>query len=129
MAKKKRRITEEPAEEYEFTPSEFNEREFILKDIYSAKIFAVSMVLAVIVGIIGAVLINVAPMRSDDGWIMMSIVATIISFAVMFCIKKICSLLGLHPELMDAKSFLGPYFTYLILALTVCIIGVQFGSF
>ena len=31
MAKKKRRLVEEPKEEYEFTPTEFNERELILK--------------------------------------------------------------------------------------------------
>ena len=29
MAKKKRRLVEEPKEEYEFTPTEFNEREFL----------------------------------------------------------------------------------------------------
>ena len=58
MAKKKRRIVEEPEEEYEFTPTEFNEREFILKDIYGTKVFAVAMILGLIVGIIGAVIIS-----------------------------------------------------------------------
>ena len=53
MAKKKRRIVEEPEEEYEFTPTEFNEREFILKDIYGTKVFAVAMILGLIVGIVG----------------------------------------------------------------------------
>ena len=76
MAKKKRRITEKPEEEYEFTPTEFNEREFILKDIYMTKIFLVVMVLAIITGIIGAaVTFNVG----NHGWI----IATLISFA--FC--------------------------------------------
>ncbi|MBO4357046.1 MAG: hypothetical protein J5813_02615 [Candidatus Methanomethylophilaceae archaeon] len=125
MAKKKRRIIEEPEEEYEFTPTEFNEREFILKEMYSTRIFAVAMVLAIIVGIIDSILINVNPMETD-GWYYMSIIATLISFAGMFSIKKITSILGFHPELIDIKSLAGTYLIYLALALGVCIIGVQF---
>jgi hypothetical protein len=124
MAKKRRIIEEDPDEAYEFTPTEFNEREFILKEIYTSKIFAVAVVLAIIVGIVGAILINVEPLQHGD-WYLMSIVATIISFAVMFLIKKISSILGLHPELIDIKSLAGIYLVYLALALGVCIIGVQ----
>ena len=58
MAKKKRRIVEEPEEEYEFTPTEFNEREFILKDIYGSKVVGVAMALGLLVGILGAIIIN-----------------------------------------------------------------------
>ncbi len=125
MAKKKRRIIEEPEEEYEFTPTEFNEREFILKEMYSTRIFAVAMVLAIIVGIVASVLINSYPMETD-GWYYMSIIATLISFAGMFSIKKITSIAGLHPELIEVKSLAGTYILYLALALGVCIIGVQF---
>jgi hypothetical protein len=125
MAKKKRRIIEEPEEEYEFTPTEFNEREFILKEIYSTRIFWVAMLMAIIVGIIAAVLINCYPME-NNGYYLMSIPATLISFAGMFSIKKVASLLGLHPELIDIKSLAGTYLLYLTMALGVCIIGVQF---
>ena len=128
MAKKKRRILEEPEEEYEFTPTEFNEREFILKEMYSTKLFILAMVLAIIVGIVGAVLIVTFPMKNGDSYYM-SIIATIISFAVMFSIKKIASLIGLHPELMEVKSIAGTYILYLAMALAVCIIGVQFADF
>lgn len=125
MAKKKRRIIEEPVEEYEFTPTEFNEREFILKEMYSTRIFAVAMVLAVIVGIIGAILIKFDPIESN-GYYLMSVVATLISFAGMFLIKKISSMLGLHPELLEIKSLAGTYILYLAMALGICILGVQF---
>lgn len=128
MAKKKRRIIEEPEEEYEFTPTEFNEREFILKEMYSTKIFAVAVVMAIIVGIVGGILINVNPIV-NDGWYLMSIVATAISFGVMFTIKKVTSMMGLHPELIEFKSLAGIYLIYLALALGVCIAVVQFGSF
>jgi len=122
---KKRRVIEEPEEEYEFTPTEFNEREFILKEIYSTKIFVVAIIMSVIVGIIGAVIINTNPMPSG-GWYLSSIIATIISFAGMFAIRKIASILGLHPELIEIKSMAGTYLMYLAMALAVCIIGVQF---
>jgi hypothetical protein len=126
MAKKKRRIIEEPEEDYEFTPTEFNEREFILKETYSSRIFFLSMGMAVIVGIIAAILIKVAPMETDSGFYIMSVVATIISFAGLFLIRKIAGILGLHPELIEVKSMAGTYLMYLAMALAVCIIGVQF---
>ncbi len=125
MAKKKRRITEEPEEEYEFSPTEFNEREFILKEIYSTKVFAVAMVLALIVGVVTGILIKNYPMVSGD-WNLMSVIATLISFAVMFMIKKIAAILGLHPELMDIKSMAGNYIISLAMALAICIITMQF---
>ncbi len=125
MAKKKRRIIEEPEEEYEFTPTEFNEREFILKETYSSRIFFLSMGMAVIIGIIGAIIIKVAPMESN-GFYLSSIIATIISFAGLFLIRKIAGALGLHPELIEVKSMAGTYLMYLAMALAVCIIGVQF---
>ncbi|MBQ8372873.1 MAG: hypothetical protein IJX35_00965 [Candidatus Methanomethylophilaceae archaeon] len=119
MAKKKRRIVEEPVEEYEFTPTEFNEREFILKDIYGTKVFAVAMVLGFIVGIVGAVIINA--MDSSYGWV----IATVISFAVCAAMKKILQALRFRPEMLEAKSLVGNYLLYLVLALGVCIIGVN----
>lgn len=119
MAKKKRRIVEEPEEEYEFTPTEFNEREFILKDIYGTKVFAVAMVLGLIVGLIGAVICNV--WDSDYAWI----VATLVSFAVCASMKKILQVLHFRPEMLEVKSMVGNYLLFLVIALGICIIGVN----
>lgn len=119
MAKKKRRIIEEPEEQYEFTPTEFNEREFILKDIYGSKVFAVMIVLGLFVGMIGAVIINVS--GADFAWI----IATIISFTVCILGKKILAALGFMPEMLDMKTLAGAYLMYLAFALGVCIVGVN----
>jgi hypothetical protein len=119
MAKKKRRIIEEAEEEYEFTPTEFNEREFILKDIYGSKIFVVTIAFAFAVGVIGAVLIN--HWDSDYAWI----VATLISFGVMGAMKPILGLLGFRPEMIETKTLLGAYLMYLAFALGICIIGIN----
>ncbi|MBQ8179577.1 MAG: hypothetical protein IJ026_03925 [Candidatus Methanomethylophilaceae archaeon] len=118
MAKKKRRIVEEPEEEYEFTPTEFNEREFILKDVYGTRVFAVVMVLGLIVGVIGAVLCNHV---DQYGWV----VATLISFAVCAAMSKILALMGFRPDMLEPKSMLGNYLIFLMLALGVCVVGIN----
>ena len=117
MAKKKRRIVEEPQEEYEFTPTEFNEREFILKDIYMTKIFLVVMVLGVIVGVIGAVITDLF----DMGWV----VATLISFAVCIGLNKILALMKFRMDMVETKSMLGNYLLFLCLALGICILFIN----
>ena len=119
MAKKKRRILEEPEEEYEFTPTEFNEREFILKDIYGTKVFLVAMVLGLIVGILAAIIcIHV---ESEFAWV----IATALSFLVCGLMKKILQLMKFRPEMLEAKSMAGNYLLYLTLALGVCIVLVN----
>ena len=113
MAKKKRRIVEEPQEEYEFTPTEFNEREFILKDIYMTKVFMVVTVFAIVVGIIGAIICN----HTGMWWL-----ATIISFAVCAALTKILGLLKFRVDMLETKSMLGNYLLFLMLALGICIL-------
>lgn len=118
MAKKKRRITEKKEEEYEFIPSEFDEREFILKDIYGTKVLFVITILAVIVGIIGAVLCMVS---SDYGWM----IATAIAFVMVLVMKKLLTLLKFHVEMLETKTMLANYLLFLMLALGICIVGVN----
>ncbi len=118
MAKKKRRLVEEPKEEYEFTPTEFNEREFILKDIYMTKVFLVVTALAVIVGIVGAIICNHS--NNDLWWL-----ATIISFAVCAALTKILGLLKFRVDMLETKSMLGNYLLFLMLALGICILFIN----
>jgi hypothetical protein len=119
MAKKRRLITEEPEESYEFSPTEFNEREFILKDIYGTKVCLVTLLMGLIVGVIGGVLCNIGFSNGID---FMWIIATLISFAVAGLMTRILALLGFRPEMIEPKSMIGNYLIYLALALGVCII-------
>lgn len=119
MAKKKRMIVEEPAEQYEFTPTEFNEREFILKDIYGTKVFLVTIVLGLIVGIVGGILCS--NVKMEYTWL----IATAISFLVLGLMKKILTLLGFHPDMLEMKTMVGNYLVYLALGLGVCIMMVN----
>ena len=117
MAKKKRRIVEEPEEEYNFTPTEFNEREFILKDLYMTKVFMVVAVLAIIVGIVGAVICNA---NMSLWWL-----ATLISFAVCALLTRILGLLKFRVDMLETKSMLGNYLLFLMLALGICILLIN----
>ncbi|MDR3205901.1 MAG: hypothetical protein LBT41_02215 [Candidatus Methanoplasma sp.] len=117
MAKKKRRLVEEPAEEYEFVPAEFNEREFILKDLYGTKILLLVTVLAIIVGIVAAVIYG-----SDSSlWY----AGMIISFATVATMDKILIKAGLRVDMLDMKTRLGNYLLFLMLALGVCIVFIN----
>jgi len=116
MAKKKRRITEESEEQYEFVPEEFDEREFILKDIYGTKVLFVVTVLAVIVGLIAALICAYV----DASWAWM--VATLISFATVLGMKKLLMVMGFRVDLLETKTMIGNYLMFLCLALGCCIV-------
>ena len=120
MAKKRRLIVEDPEEEYEFTPTEFNEREFIHKDIYGTKICLVVLVFGVIVGVVGGLLCGFGFKNGMIGY--MWIIATAISFGVMALMPKILSAIGFRPDMIETKSMIGNYLIYLALGLGVCII-------
>lgn len=118
MAKKKRRITEQAEEEYEFTPTEFNEREFILKDIYMTKIFMVVMVIGLAAGLLGAVITNAI---DNYGWI----VATVVVFIICGLLGKILGAVGFRMDMVETKSMMGNYLLYLALALGICILFIN----
>jgi hypothetical protein len=118
MAKKKRRIMEEPEEQYEFTPSEFDEREFILKDIYGTKVMFVVTIMAIVVGILASLIY-----RIDDGEYWWG--GMLLSFFTVIIMKKLFMALGFRVDLLDFKTMLGNYLIFLILALGVCIVFVN----
>ncbi len=117
MAKKKRRIIEEKEEEYEFAPSEFDEREFILKDVYGTKVLFVITGLAFIVGVVGAIICNI----NHSYWM----IATAISFLVVLAMKKLLMLMGFRVDLLETKTMLANYLLFLMLALGICIVGIN----
>lgn len=118
MAKKKRRILEQAEDEYEFTPTEFNEREFILKDLYMTKVFLVVMVLGFVAGVIGAVLTDAI---ANYGWI----IATVVVFIICGLLQKILGLVGFRVDMLDTKSMAGNYLLFLVLALGICILFIN----
>ena len=115
MAKKKRRIVEEEPEEYEFTPEEFDEREFILKDIYGTKVLFIVTALAIVVGIIAALLYSIGYWYGG----------MILSFLTVLGMKKLLMVIGFRVDLLEMKTMLGNYVLFLMLALGICIIAIN----
>jgi len=112
MAKKRRREEAEPEETYEFTPPEFDEREFILKDLYGTKVLMVTAVLAIIMGILAFCLGRAVHWGLGLALLFLTIVA----------FKQILGLLKFRIDLMDQKMLISNYILFLLLALGVWII-------
>lgn len=121
MAKKKRIVKEEDKEEeYEFVPPEFDEKEFILKDLYATKITIVVAVLAVIIG----VLCSCLQKMFIDGQIGLYIGLALL-FLGAFVQKKLLSLLGFKPEYLETKTMIGNYILFLLFGLGVWILMIN----
>lgn len=123
MAKKRRIVSEEAkAPEYEFVPPDFNEREFILKDIYGTKITLVVSVLAVVFGLLAGFI------DYEFDWYF----GLLLIVAGLFAIKHILKLIRLDTDMLVAgkdssgsKSMLGNYFVFVFLSLAIWILLIN----
>lgn len=119
MAKKKRRVQAKPEEEYEFVPPEFDEKEFILKDLYGTKVLLVVTALAVIVGIVSAIIYDI----DHDGYLYL--IGIVLMFLVVLGMKEFLKLLKFDPDLLESKSMIGNYVLFLLLSLGVWIVLIN----
>ena len=120
MAKKRRLVKEEPEEEYTFNPSDFDEREFLLKGIYSTKVLILTIVLAVVVGFVAALIWG-----AMDNKTTVTVIDTLMVFFICAIMKKLFVMLHIRADLLDTKTMLGNYLIYLTLALGACILFVN----
>ena len=120
MAKKRRLIKEEPEEEYQFTPTDFDEREFLLKGIYSTKVLLIAIIIAVVVGFATARISIALGMGA-----VAAAVDTLLVFFVCAIMKKLFVAIHIRADLLETKTMLGVYFVYLILALGLCILFIN----
>jgi len=120
MAKKKRRVAAKPEEEYEFVAPDFDEREFILKDMYATKVFIVVTLLAVVMGIIGSVFYNMDP---GGLWYLVGIA---LMFLMIIGMKEFLKLIRFDPDLLDSKTMIGNYILFIFLTLGVWILIINF---
>ena len=115
MAKKKR-ITSEPKEpEYEFLPPDFDEKEYIYKDIYGTKVTLVTSLLAVIVGICAGC---IQALWSWVGGLLLLAV-------VLIGMKPFLKVIHIDLDLVESKSMLGTYALYVLLALGIWILVIN----
>lgn len=114
MAKKRKR-TKPKEEEYEFVPPDFDEREFILKDIYGTKILLVVSLLAVFIGIAASFI--------DKAWEWYGgMLLLVLAIAGM---KELLKLLRFDMDLVETKTMLGNYVLFFFLSLGVWILLIN----
>ena len=115
MAKKKRRIEKVVEEEYEFTPPEFDEKEFILKDIYGSRVLFAVTILAIVIGLLASCISKV---WSWYGGLLLIIV-------VIVGMKPFLKILKFDVGLLEQKSMLGNYVLFFLLSLGVWILLIN----
>ena len=117
---KKRRIIEKKAqeEEYEFVPPEFDEEEFIRKDLYGTRVLFVVVAFAVIIGILCSC---VQKAFTDAGLFL----GLLLLFLGVAAIKPFLKLVRFDPDLLERKTMVGNYILYLLLGLGVWILLVN----
>jgi asparagine N-glycosylation enzyme membrane subunit Stt3 len=118
MAKKRRIIEKEAEEEYEFIPPEFDEKEFILKDIYGTKVLLAVTVLSIVFGILCSCV-----QKAFSGFGLYLGLALL--FLAMFCLPKILGFFKLKSEYLESKTMVGNYILFLLLGLGVWILMVN----
>ena len=117
---KKRRIIEKKAqeEEYEFVPPEFDEEEFIRKDLYGTKVLLVVVVFAAVIGVLCSC---VQKSFADAGLAL----GLLLLFFGVAAIKPFLKLVRFDPDLLERKTMVGNYILYLLLGLGVWILLVN----
>jgi hypothetical protein len=119
MAKKRKKDKKED-EDYEFTPPEFDEKEFLKKEIKDTKTSLVTIILAVVFGILAGGLAAIS--RS------MVLPSLLIGLAGVVGLKYIYPLLKIDVSHFQKKNWLGSIgtFFFTFLAIFVLLINVPF---
>ncbi|MCQ2052926.1 MAG: hypothetical protein MJZ03_03225 [archaeon] len=119
MARKRRIINKDIEEEYEFIPPEFDEEEFIRKDIYGTKVLLIVAAMAVVIGIICSYIQKMfsGPTGVCSGFVLL--------FSSIIIIRPLLKLIGLDINLLEKKSVIGNDIMFLLLGLGVWILFVN----
>lgn len=116
MARKKR-VYKKPKEEeeYEFTPPEFDEVEFIHKDIYMTRVLMVITALAIVIGIAASFI--------HKAWEWYG--GLLLMILVVVTMKQFLTLLKFDPEVIEGKTMIGNYVMFLLLSLGIWILLIN----
>ncbi|MDY0293257.1 MAG: hypothetical protein RBQ77_01615 [Candidatus Methanomethylophilaceae archaeon] len=115
MAKKKKRTSDEPKEEYEFVATKFDEKEFILRDIYGTKVLLVVVLMSVVLSVVCALL------WSADLWY----VGVILMILLTAGMKPLLLRMKFRVDMLETKTMLGNYALFLLLTLGLWILFIN----
>ena len=119
MAKKRKKDKQE-AEEYEFTPPEFNEKEFLKKELTDLKVGLITVVFAIALGVAAAAI----TLANDD----LVIVAFFVGIAGIATLKQFYAIIGIDTSEFKKKNWAGNIasFFFTFLAIWVLLMNVPF---
>ena len=122
MAKKRKKDKKKEEEEYEFTPPEFNEREFLVKELKETRAAIVTVGIAVVFGVLAAVVT-----ASTPG---LTAIAFVIGIAGIFLLKYVYGMLRVDISGFTKKNWAGTVATYFFtfLAIWVLLINTPFAD-
>lgn len=106
---KKRKVGEPKEPEYEFVPPEFDEKEYIYKDLYGTKVTIIIAILAVVVGVCAGCITNIW------NWVG----GLVLMIVVLAGMKPFLRLIRFDTDLVETKTMLGNYILYLLLTIGV----------
>ncbi len=114
MAKKKRRSSKkkEEEEDYEFVPPEFDEREFLEKDMFTTKVLGLVVVLAIVLGIFAFFLTDIIGVAAG----------ALLLFVSIGALGTILQIFKVSVADIEKKTMIGNYLTFIFLFLAVWII-------
>lgn len=123
MAKKRRKDREEKEEEYEFRPPEFDEKEFLLKELFDTRVVMFTVLFGVIFGVVAGI-ITIA----DNSLIG---VAFLVVVAGMIALKWLYPLVKIDTTKFLKKNWLGNVgtFFFTFLAIWVLLVNQPFADF
>ncbi len=119
MAKKRRIIEKKAQEEYEFVPPEFDEEEFIRKDLYGTRVLLVVACFSVVIGILCSCVQKAFDGNTGIG------LGLLLLFLGVAAIKPFLKLVRFDPDLLERKSMVGNAIMYLLLGLGVWILMIN----
>jgi len=121
MAKKKRRIPEEKEEKYEFIPPEFDEKEFLIKDLHVTKISWMVTILSIIMGVVAYFF---SEMTAEMA------VGFLILMVSLLGLKQLLAIMRFDMSEVDNKGMVGNYllFTFLFLGVWIMCMNSPIGD-
>ncbi len=123
MAKKRRKSDKEPEEEYEFKPPEFDEKEFIERELRDTRIVVVTVVYAIALGVVAGLLCM--SNRNLIG------PAFLVVLAGMFSLPWVYRAARIDLKAFQKRNWLGNIgtFFFTFLAIWILLLNPPFGDF
>src|SRR4030066_885510 len=119
MAKKRKKDKAE-VEEYEFTPPEFNEKEFLKKELTDIKVGLITVIFAIALGVVAAIV----TLLNDE----LVIIAFFVGIAGIATLKQFYAIVRVDTTEFKKKNWAGNIASYFFtfLAIWVLLINVPF---